>query len=200
MVPFTEVPILDISLASDPATKPAFLQDLQNALLGVGFMYIKNTGIDDALTDKLVNLTKAFFELPQEEKSRIEMKNCIPSSSGCLLLRVALTNMLQLPTSSDTRGLAMRCLFQGSFGVGSRAQLTAGCSTKQATDWREQIDLATELPAPGYGEPTYRNLRGPNQWPSEELIPGFRETVEEYISQMSELSTGFTSLVSLLSR
>lgn len=86
MAPFTEVPILDISLARDPATKAAFLQDLQNALLGVGFMYIKNTGIDDALTNKLVSLAKAFFELPQEEKLRIEMKNCIRPSSGRLLL------------------------------------------------------------------------------------------------------------------
>ena len=117
------------------------------------------------------------------------------------MARGALTNILQLPTFSDTRGLAMRCLFQGS---SLRWKPCAAddwdvYSTKQATDWREQIDLATELPAPGYGEPTYRNLRGPNQWPSEELIPGFRETVEEYISRMSELSTEFTSLVSLLS-
>lgn len=65
-------------------------------------------------------------------------------------------------------------------------------------DFREQIDLATELPAPSPNEPRYRKLRGPNQWPNDELIPGFRKTFEEYIDRMSDLSTEFTSLVCAL--
>jgi isopenicillin N synthase-like dioxygenase len=72
--------------------------------------------------------------------------------------------------------------------------------TKQAVDYREQIDIATELPAPSADEPRYRKLRGPNQWPNEELIPGFRKTIEEYIARMTDLSTEFTSLVRLLCR
>ncbi|KAK9464149.1 uncharacterized protein V1516DRAFT_646365 [Lipomyces oligophaga] len=67
--------------------------------------------------------------------------------------------------------------------------------TKEQIDWREQIDLATELPAPGKDEPRYRWLRGPNLWPNDEVLPGFRETFTEYISRMSLVSTNFTRLV-----
>jgi isopenicillin N synthase-like dioxygenase len=74
-MPFQEIPILDLSLARDEATKPAFLQDLLDALLNVGFLYIKNTGIDQSLFDKVCEEGIRFFDLPEEEKLRIEMKN-----------------------------------------------------------------------------------------------------------------------------
>lgn len=67
--------------------------------------------------------------------------------------------------------------------------------TAHHTDHREQLDLATELTAPSPKEPRYRNLRGPNQWPDEALIPGFRETYNAYITAMTALSTDFLSLV-----
>ncbi|KAG5355372.1 putative 2-oxoglutarate-dependent dioxygenase DIN11 [Yarrowia sp. E02] len=67
--------------------------------------------------------------------------------------------------------------------------------TKNQTDWREQMDLATELPAPEDSEPLYRRLRGPNQWPDEELLPGFRTAFETYIEQMGPVSIHFVSLI-----
>lgn len=76
MSSFTEVPILDLEQARNPDTKPAFLDELKNALLHVGFLYVKNTGIDDSLVQDVVRLCKDFFDLPEEEKLRIEMKNC----------------------------------------------------------------------------------------------------------------------------
>jgi isopenicillin N synthase-like dioxygenase len=74
-MPFQEIPILDISLARDEVTKPAFLQQLLDALLNVGFLYIKNTGIDQSLFDNVCEEGIRFFDLPEEEKLRIEMKN-----------------------------------------------------------------------------------------------------------------------------
>lgn len=74
-MPFQEIPILDMSLADDEATKPRFLQQLLDALLNVGFLYIKNTGIDQSLFDKVCEEGIRFFDLPDEEKLRIEMKN-----------------------------------------------------------------------------------------------------------------------------
>lgn len=65
---FTEIPILDLSLAEDPETKPQFLSDLRHALMEVGFMYIKNVGIPDALFEQVVSEGKAFFDIPLEEK------------------------------------------------------------------------------------------------------------------------------------
>ncbi|KAH0542972.1 hypothetical protein FGG08_002660 [Glutinoglossum americanum] len=75
MSSFTEIPILDLSLARSPDTKPQFLESLRHALLEVGFLYIKNTGIEDELVKDVVEQGKAFFGLPEEAKLEIEMKN-----------------------------------------------------------------------------------------------------------------------------
>ncbi|RPB04401.1 Clavaminate synthase-like protein [Choiromyces venosus 120613-1] len=156
MSSFTAVPVLDFSLSRDESAKPAFLDELRRTLLEVGFLYIKNTGIDEDLVEEVIRLGKAFFDLPESEKMRLEMKNS-PH-------------------------------FLGYSRLGNEI-------TKHATDWREQIDLATELSAPSPSEPRYRMLRGPNHWPKEELLPGFRKAFTEYMNQMTELSTNFTSLV-----
>jgi isopenicillin N synthase-like dioxygenase len=74
-MPFKEIPILDMSLAKDDSTKPAFLEQLRDTLLNVGFLYIKNTGIDQDLYDKVCEEGIRFFDLPEDEKIRIEMKN-----------------------------------------------------------------------------------------------------------------------------
>ncbi|KAL7267754.1 hypothetical protein RUND412_009645 [Rhizina undulata] len=156
MTTFTSIPVLDFSLSQSPETKDAFLSQLKSALLEVGFLYISNTGISDELVDNVSRLGKSFFDLPNEEKLRVEMKNS-PH-------------------------------FLGYSRLGNEI-------TKHAIDWREQIDLATELPAPAANEPRYRQLRGPNQWPQEELIPGFQETFTTFIDQMTDLSTEFTRLM-----
>ena len=70
------------------------------------------------------------------------------------------------------------------------AEVTAG-----AVDHREQIDLSTEHAAPGPGAPAHHNLLGPNQWPSEAVLPGFRPAFTEYMERMGAVSTRFTSLV-----
>ncbi|KAI3406289.2 hypothetical protein KGF56_000769 [Candida oxycetoniae] len=67
--------------------------------------------------------------------------------------------------------------------------------TASHTDWREQIDLGTELPPPKEGEPIYKNIEGPNLWPDEEKIPNFRKNVEDYIAKMTNLSRVFRTLV-----
>ena len=72
---FTSIPILDLSLARDPSTKPAFLSSLQHALLEVGFLYIRNTGIPEDLVRQVIAEGKAFFELPEAKKLEVQMKN-----------------------------------------------------------------------------------------------------------------------------
>ncbi|KAI5959578.1 uncharacterized protein KGF55_005222 [Candida pseudojiufengensis] len=67
--------------------------------------------------------------------------------------------------------------------------------TASKVDWREQLDLGTELPPPSSDEPLYKNIEGPNQWPDSAEIPHFRPIVENYISKMTKLSTIFRYLV-----
>lgn len=69
-------------------------------------------------------------------------------------------------------------------------EITAG-----KADWREQIDLATELPEPKKGEPLYKQIEGPNLWPDEKYAPEFRPAVIKYIEKMTRLSTTFRRLV-----
>ena len=78
---FDTIPILDLALSRDQNTKPAFLESLREALLEVGFLYIKNTGIDDSLIQDVITEGKAFFDLPEAKKLEIEMKN-VPSFLG----------------------------------------------------------------------------------------------------------------------
>jgi len=78
---FTAIPVLDLSLSQHPDTKPAFLSDLRNALLEVGFLYIRNTGVDKKLIDEVIADGKAFFDLPDDAKLAIQMKNA-PSFLG----------------------------------------------------------------------------------------------------------------------
>lgn len=70
------------------------------------------------------------------------------------------------------------------------AEVTAG-----AVDHREQIDLSTEHPLPKPGSPLHYNLVAPNQWPSAEVLPNFREVFTEYMKKMGKISMEFTSLV-----
>ena len=83
---FTSLPILDLSLARNKSTKPAFLESLRNILLDVGFLYITNTGIDDSLIRDVIEQGKAFFDLPEEKKLEVQMKNK-PSFLGIHLRR-----------------------------------------------------------------------------------------------------------------
>lgn len=118
---FESIPILDLSLGNDPASKPAILADLRYAIIDIGFLYIRNFGIEQEFLDKVCEVGKAFFNLPMEEKLRIEMKNS-PH-------------------------------FLGYSRLGNEI-------TARKVDFREQVDIGTELPAPTDTDPTYRWLYG----------------------------------------
>jgi isopenicillin N synthase-like dioxygenase len=70
------------------------------------------------------------------------------------------------------------------------AEVTAG-----AVDHREQIDIGTEHPLRTPDQPLHYNLLGPNQWPAESVLPGFRRTISDYIARMGKMSISFTSLI-----
>ncbi|KAL8824474.1 MAG: hypothetical protein Q9191_005034 [Dirinaria sp. TL-2023a] len=72
---FDSVPILDLSHARKTDTKPAFLSSLRHALLEVGFLYIRNTGLEGSLVRDVIQEGRAFFDLPHEAKIQIQMKN-----------------------------------------------------------------------------------------------------------------------------
>lgn len=72
---FDSIPVIDYSLSLDPSTKPALIKDLRHALINVGFLYLSNTPVDQAVVERLISDLPRFFALPQEEKERISMVN-----------------------------------------------------------------------------------------------------------------------------
>ncbi|KIK52160.1 hypothetical protein GYMLUDRAFT_50040 [Collybiopsis luxurians FD-317 M1] len=74
---FSEIPLLDYSLALSSTTKPHFVQQLRNALINVGFLYLSNTNsvVDEELIERLKIYIPKLFALPQEEKDRIQKAN-----------------------------------------------------------------------------------------------------------------------------
>lgn len=167
------LPILDLSLADDPAQRPALLAQLHDALFNIGFLYIENHGVDASAIADLTEKLPGLFELPTNVKAGLSKSNS--------------------PHFLGYSGFA--------------EETTLG---KQ--DLREQFDFATELPVV-YRDPKsdsasanqlsgnrdfsqlYWRLRGPNQWPPEDLLPGFRHALATYHDAIQELSYRFVHLV-----
>jgi isopenicillin N synthase-like dioxygenase len=78
--PFTSIPVIDISglRSSDRAERERVAAEIGTAAREVGFLYVSRTGIDEALFDRMLAATKAFFALPVEEKMRsyIGLSSC----------------------------------------------------------------------------------------------------------------------------
>jgi len=61
--------------------------------------------------------------------------------------------------------------------------------TNNKVDWREQFDLSTEhSPYPEDAVPHYLRLDGPNQWLAEEMCPGFKTVILEYVQRMKVIA------------
>src|SRR5579871_2514257 len=148
------IPVLDLDLQYGPH-RDLLLNRLRDALFNVGFLYIKNHDVPESTISNLIDLLPPLFDLPNEIKVRMSKQNS-PH-------------------------------FLGYSGFAEE-------TTLGKKDLREQFDFATDLPVvwqehkserkPVNGEPTkrqrdfarlYWRLHGPNQWPSEDELPGFRE-------------------------
>ena len=162
------LPILDLSKADDPAGKSELLKQLHDALFNVGFLYITYHGVAAETISNLVSLLPSLFDQPASAKAALSKLNS-PH-------------------------------FLGYSGFAEE-------TTLGVKDLREQFDFATELPAvwnpsgntihPDVAPTSrlnsnfdrdfselYWRLRGPNQWPSEELVPGFRRAFTESVCQL----------------
>lgn len=163
----TTIPLLDLSLASDLEQRETLLEELYHAFFNVGFLFIKNHGIPQEIIDDLVERLPQLFCLPADQKLKVSKLNS--------------------PHFLGYNGYAEE-------------------STLGQKDLREQFDFATELPMvydPSRHDRAdahnmaklYWRLRGPNQWPDEEVMPGFREALTNYHDAVSDLSYRFVHLI-----
>jgi isopenicillin N synthase-like dioxygenase len=72
---FKEIPVLDLSLAVSPLTRPALLAQLRHVLTSVGFLYVKNHGVPEPVIDSIIKLTPELFDLPKSTKEEIAIEN-----------------------------------------------------------------------------------------------------------------------------
>lgn len=72
---FVSIPIIDYSLALSPTTKTLLLEQLKEALVMVGFFYLKNPPIAADVKEAFVEKAIQLCNLPLEKKLEIDMVN-----------------------------------------------------------------------------------------------------------------------------
>lgn len=74
--PIITLPVLDLSrLDAEAEEREAFLAELREVARTVGFFYVTGHGVDQALIDDLLTLSRRFFALPEADKLAVEMVN-----------------------------------------------------------------------------------------------------------------------------
>ncbi|KAI9733987.1 MAG: hypothetical protein M1834_002644 [Cirrosporium novae-zelandiae] len=70
---FTQIPLLDLSLASSPQTRPALLGSLHDALITTGFLLVENHGVPANIISDLINVLPELFRLGEKEKEEVAL-------------------------------------------------------------------------------------------------------------------------------
>lgn len=69
----TTLPILDLARYTQRAERDTFLADLRHAARDIGFFYLINHGVDDALQQAVQHEARQFFALSDEQKQQVAM-------------------------------------------------------------------------------------------------------------------------------
>lgn len=72
---FTEIPVLDLSLANEHSTRQQLLHKLRYALVDVGFLYIINHGVSENVISDIIDALPNLFSLPSSLKQEISLFN-----------------------------------------------------------------------------------------------------------------------------
>lgn len=67
------LPVLDFSrLSAGPEEASRFRDELRNVMHEVGFFYLAGHGVPQDLTDAMLNVSRRFFDLPEDQKLAVE--------------------------------------------------------------------------------------------------------------------------------
>lgn len=72
-IAFEKIPVIDISGLINDSDPLAVAKAIGKACEEVGFFYVKNHGVPQELISKMYEVTKEFFQLPFEEKNRLNV-------------------------------------------------------------------------------------------------------------------------------
>jgi isopenicillin N synthase-like dioxygenase len=157
------LPILDLSLANDSTQRPKLLSQLHDALFNVGFLYIKNHGIPSSTITNLTDQLPFLFDISSESKAKISKINS-PHFLGyngfaeeTTLGEKDLREQFDFGTELDVVWREKRS--KSASGSGHDARTNGGHYGDEERDFSK----------------LFWRLRGPNQWPDEDEMPGFKE-------------------------
>ena len=185
----TSIPILDLSWADKSSKRPLLLKQLRAALFDVGFLYIKNHGVPDRTISNLTYKLPLLFDLPASERAALSKLNSShflgysgfaeETTLGKQDLREQFDYATELPVVYDEDASKYTPSQTNGFnGITSHDQ-------DSIPNGEKQIDFSQ----------LYWRLRGPNQWPSESSISGFRDALVAYHDAVAELSYRFVNLI-----
>lgn len=188
--PSETIPILDLSLAKDPNTKPELLKQLHSALFDVGFLYIINHDVPDKTVSSLTRLLPDLFSLPSELKVRLSKLNS-PHFLGYSGFAEETTLGKQDLREQFDFATELPAIWQeGRLKNGKATSAT----DRDARSKQNEISDGETHTSRDFAQ-LYWRLRGPNQWPGEGHLPGFREALTDYHDQVEALSYRFVHLI-----
>jgi len=165
-IAFSEIPVIDIAAlrGDDPAATVAAAEEIGRACETVGFFYIRNHGVSEALIEQTYELSRRFHSSPIEQKRTVHVRNS-PGTRGWIPIAADDNDgdpelYRLVPPSPDNDYL-------------SKPRLHAA------------FDVALELPQDDPDFLAGNIMLVPNQWP--DWIPGFREQVMEYYDAVTRV-------------
>ncbi|KAJ9270762.1 hypothetical protein DTO212C5_3259 [Paecilomyces variotii] len=149
-----KIPTIDFSAWKDdnPEARLRVAQELVSACKDVGFVYIINHGLPESLLEEAFDWSKKLFSLSQENKMKA------PHPEGWAVHRGYSWPGLEKVSQEKTRG-------EGS-GNGDEELVK---KLREVVDCKESFDIGSE-----------NNPEQPNQWIPDEILPGFRNFMNDF--------------------
>jgi isopenicillin N synthase-like dioxygenase len=85
--------------------------------------------------------------------------------------------------------------FRGYLGFNTSTIVTSSVAKVSKPNQSESLMIMNEVAADDPDVLAGKPLQGPNQWPDEASLPGFRATIEIYVEQMSDLARRMVSAI-----
>lgn len=165
LLAFTEIPVIDIAALSgdDPAAFAATAREIGRAAQTVGFFYIRNHGVPEALIERTYALSRAFHTAPLEQRMEVHAARS-PGTRGYI------PSTLQW-TDPDPETYRLVEADPGDFDYLTKPLLHAA------------FDLSLEI---ADDDPDFRAgnvMLVPNQWPA--WMPEMKPQVSEYYAAVA---------------
>eukprot|EP01084_Bolivina_argentea_P303584 524176_1 len=181
----TEFPIIDISsfISSNHSNRTVdqhqnLVDELKDVASKIGFFYL--TGFNDIVSEKLISETfsqlKLFFNLPLDEKMKIHASH-----------------------TQYLRGY-LGCGDQGYYGYDDTDkrldnEYNINKQQQNITDMKEVFTMGTQL---DLNHKYFNNLLfGPNIFPTDNILPQFKHTINEYYNNVLLLSNDLFQLFAI---